>query len=278
MIDGVAFNAAKNRFLAAEGKSGNNIEYQQAERYGALDSAELVRMTGVTLTTAGAQTAEPVYVCLADNLERILAGLLGASRNYPVLAVGETEVTLRGGPPADAPIADRFAQPVAIPGPPPAIIRLDEQSGDDEFDKVVGSALVAEVTQGKDIIGEGRLASRSIAHLHLHGTGARSRLVKKVAASARRLCDASPENFEFKAATATRHYSVVKVVDNPEQADPRGRTQRFQALRARLEGREPGATIEEPTLFDEIDLAVELEKADTSEPDEDADEYREEAD
>lgn len=94
--------------------------------------------------------------------------------------------------------------------------------------------------------------------------------MSSVASAAQRFCDAAPDNFEFRPPTQTRDYAVVKVVDSPERSDPRGRTQRYQALKARLTGA-PAPTVAErqPSLFDEIDLAAELEKADTGEQDAD---------
>jgi hypothetical protein len=120
------------------------------------------------------------------------------------------------------------------------------------------------MTQGNEHIGITELTARAIPHLHLFGAGHRSRLVQQVERAAQRICNSSPDNFQFRSRTATRNYSVIKVVDSPERADPRGRTQRYQAIKARLIGTTPRPEdSRQGSLFDEIDLAAELEKVDT---------------
>lgn len=271
VIDAVAFDPTTNRFLLGEGKAGNNVEQGQAQRYGHVDPKDLVRLIGITITTPGEQTTSPLYLCLADAIERILLGLGEAGCKYPVLAIGSTELSLHGEPPSDPAVAVAFSKPVPVAGPPPAVILVDDQSDDSEFDSVVSAALVAEVAQGRELIGCPDLAARAIPYLHLFGTSARNNLVKAVSRAAQRLCDAAPDNFEYNRQTQARTYAVVKVIDSPEQSDPRGRTPRYQALKARLTGTAvpDAARNDQASLFDEIDLAAELEKADTGEADDD---------
>jgi hypothetical protein len=269
VIDCVAFDPSSNRFLLGEGKSGYNIEPGQAQRYGRVDPQDLVRLIGVTITTRGEQTAEPLYVCVAEATERILLGLSEAGCAYPVLAVSATELSLHGKPPSDSALADAFSRPVVVSGPPPAVILVDDQSDDSEFDGIVSAALVAEMARGHELIGCPDLAARAIPHLHLFATGYRNLLVRAVSRAAQRLCGAASDNFEYRGPTQTRSYAVVKVLDSPERSDPRGRTQRYQALKARMTGTTVAehAQARQEALFDEIDLAAELEKADTDEID-----------
>lgn len=113
------------------------------------------------------------------------------------------------------------------------------------------------------------LASAAVPHLHLLGKGARNQVQRLVAAAARRACEQAKETFSFHPPTANREYALVRVLDSPEGADPRGRTQRYQALVPRLGG-SPAHTPEEvqAQLFDDIDLADELDKVDTGDVDE----------
>ena len=99
-------------------------------------------------------------------------------------------------------------------------------------------------------------------------------VVKAVARAAQRLCDVSPDSFDYRPPTQSREYAVVKVLDSPESADPRGRTQRYQAIAARMRGLPPdeGGEAVQGALFDEVDLTAELNKADTGEPDDDGEE------
>lgn len=72
----------------------------------------------------------------------------------------------------------------------------------------------------------------------------------------------------FRHPTASRDYSIVEVVDSPERADPRGRTQRYQAIRRRLQGSTGDDPIpaRQQVLFDSLDLGSELEEPAAIEP------------
>jgi hypothetical protein len=273
-IDAVAFNPATNWFLNAEGKSGNNIEDEQARRYGQVDPADLVRLTGVTITKSGDLSAAVLYVCLEESVDRIRVGLASAGCEYPVLSVGSTHVALHGEPDDPALLA-ALADPIDVPGPPPGVILVDDHSDDSAYDAIVSAALVAALARGEESIACPDLAKRAIPYLDFFAKGHRSKLVGGVTRAARRAAEASPETFEFRPPTAAREYAMVKVTDSPEQADPRGRTQRYQALKHRLAGTVPQADDLQGMLFDEFDLAVELEKADTGEQDADIDEGEE---
>lgn len=271
VIDCVAFDASSNRFLLGESKAGNNIEPEQARRYRHVDPRDLIRLIGVTITTSGDQRADPIYICLVGSADRILLGLERAECDYPVLAVGDTEISLLGATPSDPALADAFATPVSVDGPPPGVILVDGESPDSEYDSLVAAALVAEAARGGELISCPDLAARSIPYLHLFGGGVRNTLLKAVARAAQRLCETAPETFDYRPATQSRDYAVVRVLDSPERADPRGRTQRYQAIKARMRGLPPdeGGDAIQGALFDEVDLAAELDKADTGEPDDD---------
>ena len=71
VADTVAFSPGMNRFLVVETKSGRNIPPDQARPYGHVEVHQLVRHTGVTAARDDGLTVEPLYVCLADNVDRI---------------------------------------------------------------------------------------------------------------------------------------------------------------------------------------------------------------
>ena len=131
---------------------------------------------------------------------------------------------------------------------------------------IASQALMVEVNLGKSQISSPELAARAIPHLHIYGTGYRNSLIKKVDQALERQCSASQTNFRFRPPTASRNYALVDVVDSPERADPRGRTQRYQAIRRRFRGqdtKEPSAT-QQQALFDSLDLGTELEEPEAS--------------
>lgn len=267
VADAVAFNPGTNRFLVVEAKSGRNIRVEQARRYGLADGPQLVRHTGVTVALEEDLGVQPVYVCLTDNLDRISMGLREAGCAYPILAVGEQEITLHGETDTCPDLASVFAASVRAPGWPPATIRVDEDSDADEFDMIAGQALLVEANLGRSSISAPDLAARAIPHLHIYGTGYRRNLVSKVEQALQRLCQNSPENFNYRRPTASRDYAVVEIVDSPERADPRGRTQRYQAIGRRFRGQpqpEPSSA-QQQELFDSLDLDTELEELATDE-------------
>ena len=71
VADAVAFSPGMNRSLVVETKSGRNVRPDQARRDGQVDGRQLVRHTGVTVARDDGVTVEPLYVCLADNVDRI---------------------------------------------------------------------------------------------------------------------------------------------------------------------------------------------------------------
>ena len=267
VADAVAFSSGMNRFLVVETKSGRNIPPDQAQRYGQVDAHQLVRYTGVTVARDDEVTVEPLYVCLADNVDRILTGLQVAECTYPVLAVSDDQITLHGDVPSPQDFADIFSSPVPTTGWPPTIIRVDEHSEASEFDMIASQALIAAVNLGATVpISVVDLAARAIPHLNFYGTRYRNSLIKKVEQALERLCADSPANFRFRGRTASRDYSLVEVIDSPERADPRGRTQRYQAIRRHSRGQALSEPSSPPqmALFDSVDLGTELEEPEDS--------------
>jgi len=267
VADAVAFSPVMNRFLVVETKSGRNVRPDQAQRYGQVDAHQLVRHTGVTVARDDEITVKPLYVCLADNVDRILTGLHVAGCAYPVLAVSDDQITLHGEGSSPQDIADIFSSPVPTTGWAPTIIRVDEQSEAGEFDMIASQALVAAVNLGATVpISVVDLAGRAVPHLNFYGTRYRNSLIKKIEQALERLCADSPANFHFRGRTASRDYSLVEIVDSPERADPRGRTQRYQAIRRHSRGQAPSepSSPSQMALFDSVDLGTELEEPEDS--------------
>lgn len=268
VADVVAFDSGTNRFLLVESKSGSNIDSEQSRRYGMANPHQLVRHTDVTVARGDELTADVLYICLSENVDRILTGLNAAACLYPVLAVSDQRVTLYREE-RSSHLAAILADPVTTPGWPPTAIRVDEHSDMSEFEMIASQALMSEISLGRDSIGVPDLAARAIPHLHIYGQGYRKRLIKKIEKALESCCQASPANFAFRPSTASRDYSIVEVIDSPERADPRGRTQRYQAIERRIRGQPPSepSSAQQQALFDSIDLGTELEALEASETD-----------
>lgn len=263
VVDAVAFHPGLNRLLVVEAKSGKNIEVNQAKKYGKIEPDHLVRDAGITVVNERPPlTVVPCYICMDDTSDGIAFGLSEAGCDYPMIVVADDHVELRDPEHVLPDLSSSF--PAPSNAPPPTIVAVDDQSPDVEFDRIIPPTLVARATRADPgtVIPVSEIASDSIPHLHIYGTARRSLLVKKVEAATRRACEASPQNFEFKARTGTRSYPVVKVLDPPERSDPRGRTQRYQGMASRFGGRtsDDTTTFEQGELFDDVDLNTELAK------------------
>ena len=267
VADAVAFNPGANRFLLVEAKSGRSLRLKQARRYGLTDGQQLIRHTGVTVTRDAALSVSPIYVCLADHVDGIMAGLREAQCAYPILSVSEQAVELYDAAGSPLELADAMSSPVAVNGRPPTIVRVDEESEASEFDAIASQALLAAVSLGESQVSVPDLAGRAIPHLHIYGTRYRNMLIKKLEQALGRHCVASPKNFRLRPQTASRDYAIVEIVESPEGADPRGRTQSYQAIRRRLHG---PVSPHQGSLFGSLDetadLGTELEEAASSDP------------
>jgi hypothetical protein len=249
--DVVAFKSKENRFLLHEAKSGANVEESQADRYKNPDMNWLTRATSVTLTEGIEPRCHTIYACLREHEERALIGLANVSAEFPVLSISNEDVHHVGGPFDDPELEEFFRSPVIVPGPPPGIIVVDADSGDEEIDRVVVPSMVSEMSNGSEMISVPALARLAIPYLDIYPTGYQNRLIRKVDQAARR-----PPN-------STRSHGIVKIKLNPEELDLRGRTQSYQAMASRFQPRRSRIRVSEDQgqLFGDADLERELSQA-----------------
>jgi hypothetical protein len=234
VIDAVAWSPADSRFVLGEAKSGANADEAQAKRYATIQTNTLVQMLSVTLTQTATIGSQVLYVVLAEHTDRVLLGLSRAGVSYPVLAIADGSVTRVGGEIEHAALAERFSSPLEVPGPPPGIITIDAESSDEDFDRVVRPSLIALLASQGPAMSVPALAESAIQHLSLYPDGYRNRLVRLVDAAARRAVAAAPDTFAYSGPSGVSSSAIIRVVESPEDLDPRGRTQRYQALTARF--------------------------------------------
>ncbi len=120
---------------------------------------------------------------------------------------------------------------------------------------------------GFESISISSLTERSISHYALYPGPYKRKLRRAVAGAARRAADADSVHWQFRGPTGIDDEGIVRILASPEQADPRGRTQQYQAIRSRLErGRRRRPRLEIPgqgSLFEDSDLENELDRATT---------------
>lgn len=104
----------------------------------------------------------------------------------------------------------------------------------------------------------------------MYGPGARKTFMAKSTAALRSICGDEPDTFAFQGNTGT-HEAQVRILRTPEDNDPRGRTQAWQA-NGRPRNTQRKAREKNP---DQLDLLSALEMADDVSGDDDADTDRE---
>lgn len=264
VIDAVAFRDDNRAFLAAEAKSGKNVEVDQARAYEQIQADDLVRASRVTVTTGGSVTYQPVYVCLEENAERILLGLAKATAGIPVVSLDGDIVASRGAGFADPDVEATFRKPTRFPGGAvPRYITVDVESPTEEYDREVLAALVVEMSHRRPQIEMPVLAHNAFRYLAMFGEATKGRIIDLVDGAARRIAEADPESFRYSPRTGTRSVAVIEFLRSPEDADLRGRTQSYQAV-SRAAGKKPIRRREVEGQQSIDDLVAELDQS--SEP------------
>ena len=242
---------------------GANIEEEQARKYAAIRANDLVRVVGVTLSQETPARSQVVYAILAENTERVLFGLGKAGVGFPVVAIGIDSLTRIGSDFEDPVLAERFAGPISLPGLPPGYVTVDLESSDEDFDQVVVPSLVGAMARREETVSIRALAEDAVPHLCIYPNGYRDRIVARIETAARRAADTNPETFVFGPRTGVNNSAYIRVLASPEDLDPRGRTQRYQALSNRFASGRRRPVVTNPdqlSFFD--DARVEGELAD----------------
>jgi hypothetical protein len=272
VADAIGYKAAENRFALHESKSGTAIRDGQARGYAAADPAYLVRSLSVTVGTGGGPTLQSNFVCLEEHSESILWQLEEARANFPVLLIGEHSITAAGAPFEDPALADVFAAPIPILQPPPGIVVVDTESSDADFDQMVYPSLVAAASMQEETVTVAKLAEDSLAHYAIYPAPYRKQLRNKVAAAAERAAAADSQHWAFRRVQGANEDGIIRILSTPEQADPRGRTQQYQAMSGRLQSglrrRQRAEIPGQGSLFAaRSDIEEELERAGSVEAD-----------
>jgi hypothetical protein len=270
-LDGVAHSRATDELLVVECKSGANVEEDQAQRLAGLQPASIVRSAAISLATRTEPQVEVVYLCLDEYVERILKGLDRIDWRGAVLALSKTHIRLAKGPTSLPSLRGLFEPPIPVQWPPPGFITVDPESPEEEFDRLVLSALVACQANRLPAITISSLTERAIPHLAFFGKAAKGALERKVSQAARRIARQASDNYVFQPDSRTRE-ATVRILKTPEDADRRGRTQGYQALARRGGQRQrrpreeiPGQAPLFELLLDEIETDTEEEGGDDSE-------------
>jgi hypothetical protein len=262
IIDVLLFNEATNHLVMCESKSGANVEDEQARTYRDLPPAAAVQAGFVTVRTRAQPTSETLYVCLAEHAERIRLGLKAAGVSFAVLSVGERRIELLDSEYASEAIAVPLQGGVSVVGPPPRIIPFDHDSPVEIIERFVRAELVAMLAQRRELVTITGLTEAVARHYGLYAHKAQQVLKTRVASAVDRIVSAAPDRFAHDRKTGSRPEGLVRFLKTPEDLDPRGRTQAYQAL-----GRSTRPQRSRLVDPNQLDLLQELDVGDNDEED-----------
>lgn len=269
-VDAVLLHEESVHLLLCEAKSGANVEPGQARRYGSISAEDVVQAGHVTLPRRGALTIETAYVCLADHLERVRVGLQDADLRCPILVVHESSIHLEESAVASDQLIGAFASgPVPLAGPSTRLLPFDHESPVEVLEPFVKAELVAALANRVPHLTITGLAERVSPYLGLFGRKARNQLVRRVGEAVRGLAAADPATFSFEPPAPNRD-GLVRLLRTPEDNDPRGRTQAYQALARTGQVRRRAATAD-PNQLDLLEVLDQADDVSDEEEDEGAD-------
>jgi len=258
VIDVLLVHDLTGHLLACEAKSGANVGEAQARKYAALDAHQVVLAGSVDLPRRTAPTVEPLFACLAPNSARIRLGLERIGVHAAVLAASPHQITLDNPNYAGDLLANALRKPVHLVAGVPRIIPYDQDSALDVIRPAVRSVLVAHLSRRTPQASSATIAEETAPMLPAYGKAARNTFRRKVEDALRQIATAEPEMFEYQVRTGN-HDPRVRFLRTPEDNDPRGRTQGYQALARPAHTRHRRRPADDP---DQLDLLRELEETD----------------
>jgi len=231
VVDALAIAEVQRVVLAVEAKSGANVDAAQARRYEAMAASDVERQHTLPFP-ARVASLEPLYACIEESVDRIRMGLASAGVTVSLLVVGDARSRLE-------PRQGSSLKPFDVstpPGPPPAIVRLDAESPDDELREVLLPEVMAAASRGEEVVAVGDLLARAVPYWSVYGRAAKGRLRRKGEGVLRGLATGQFKG-EFRVEPGGQEVDgpVVRILRSPAAFDPRGETQGWQRLRRKGE-------------------------------------------
>jgi len=258
VVDVVLARAADGTVLVCEAKSGRGIDDEQARKYGALTVVDVVQQVGITSAVTTLRIGV-VYATLALHRDTIAGRLEDLALAVPVAVLGASSrrVGLVVTAPAGVgghPLAGLFPDDLELPAALPRPLRIDHESPADAVRPLVVAEVTAAMSRRETEVGIRSLTERVCPQSVLFGTGARNRLRGTVDDIARHLPDELSVAVSYLPRSGARDAAVLQLHETPETADPRGRTQKYQALDRRRARRAPVQSDGQFELLDELGL------------------------
>jgi len=236
VVDIFAVRDEPPQLLACEGKSGNNLEVEQARRYGSLQTDDVRRQTRVPNGPV-----RVVYACFQESRDRIRMGLDAAGIGASLILLGADEARLE--PTVGA---EDLAFNVKVPlGSPPRFIPVDPESPDEEYREILIPEIVAAASQSVEHVTVRTLVERAVP-MWTHFAGAqvgrpRDQAARRIHGRAVDVLTALAgtsefrDYFEIEPAGRDIVDAVVHIIKSPAGYAAQGETQGWQAIQRRAE-------------------------------------------
>lgn len=228
IVDSIVVNGGARVVILSECKSGQNLRATQMESYTLVKPTHVARQVGLPFRDP---MLELLMVALEQHEARLRVAQAAIDLDIPMLLVGDQQVRLTRE------LTALPAFTVAVPGTPPPIIVLDDQSSDEELVGRLLPALIAATRRGKTkVIGVDDLLGEVIPWWGIYpADGARRTMCTRATDALRRaLVDHFAGDFQMET-RSNRPCGVIRVLRSPTEYRPRGVTQGWQRLQRQAE-------------------------------------------
>lgn len=181
--DLVIVSTTYNNCILYEGKSGTNIENNQAERYKKVKPRDVVSKLFIDVIKGQEPTVDVSYLCFSESTRTIVFQLNALLAKFPVLEMAPKAFQLAAHKFSVARLNNDLSKGILIDRSkiPMGYFPFDENSSDSEIAPLVIQTLVAFARQNKPHFGSEEITEDIVGSLWPHfGAGLKRRLVNKV--------------------------------------------------------------------------------------------------
>lgn len=258
VVDAVIYRQRPELVLLCEGKSGRNVEEEQARKYTSADAAGLRRGGSLPVAVSTEATVSPLFVVMNDVRVDVEVALQGFGIEAPVLSIDRGFARLDG--PCPGGLEPFLRQTSAGPKRwPPARVRVDHQSPLEELVELLAQQIVAAQAKRQPELDLAEAASRIYRQWPALSQSGRRDFLRRLRDCARHLANSSLKD-TIRVEPGTNNMPPKIVIERtPAELDTRGMPQAWQGEARRMAadlGRSGGPPPEEAKQLslDDLDL------------------------
>lgn len=180
--DLVIVSNAENHCILFEGKSGNNIENEQAQRYMQVKPKDVVSKLFIDVVRGQQPMTDVSYLCFSESTPAIVAQLKALAATFPVLEIGASLFRLAENEFSVPRINKDLSTGIAIDMNkiPMGYLPFDENSSDSEVAPLIMQTVVSFARQNKPHFGSEEITQDVVGSLWEHyGMVKKKQLINK---------------------------------------------------------------------------------------------------